>query len=63
MLIAHSNWVAMGLFEKLRELAERRSLKDLTISPVLTWTNEKIQQNVDALLSIPGAKLLFGGIR
>lgn len=61
MLIAHSNWVAMGLFEKLRELAERRSLKDLTISPVLTWTNEKIQQNVDALLSIPGAKLLFGG--
>lgn len=45
----------------MEELASRRKLEDLTIGPVLTWTTEKMLAHVDALLKIPGAKLLFGG--
>ena len=49
------------LLPKLRELAARRSLDDLSLGPVLTWSNERIREHVDAVLAIPGAKLLFGG--
>jgi 1-pyrroline-5-carboxylate dehydrogenase len=33
----------------------------LTVGPVLSWTNEKIQEHVDKVSSLPGAKILFGG--
>lgn len=61
LLLAHGNWLQAGIVEKLASLAERRTLSDLTITPILTWTTERIQRHVDALLAIPGAKLLFGG--
>ena len=44
-----------------RAQAAKRSLKDLTISPVLSWTTEKIQAHVDACMALPGAKLAIGG--
>ena len=31
------------------------------LRPILTWSNEQIASHVDAMLSIPGAQLLFGG--
>ena len=31
------------------------------MSPVLTWTNEKLTAQVKKLLTLPGSKLLFGG--
>jgi len=40
-MFAHTNWVKAGLLEKLKKLASRRSLHDLTIGPVLTVTNER----------------------
>lgn len=40
-LFVHSNWVKAGLLDKLREQAARRSLKNLTLSPILTVTNER----------------------
>lgn len=49
------------LLPELKSLAAKRSLDDLSIGPVLTWNNQQIQEHVDRLLSIGGAKLLFGG--
>lgn len=40
-LFAHSNWVKAGILDKIKALAERRSIKDNTIVPVLTVTNER----------------------
>ena len=61
ILFAHENWVKKGFFDKIKALAENRKLSDLTIVPILTWNNERIQKHVDAVASIPGAKILFGG--
>ena len=61
ILFAHENWVKAGLFEKVEARAALRSLDDLTIGPVLTVDNETIQKHIDRLLSIPGARIQFGG--
>jgi 1-pyrroline-5-carboxylate dehydrogenase len=63
LLAVHENWVKLGLLTRLAELAAKRSLGDLTIGPVLTWTNESIEEHIDKLLSIRGAKIQFGGKR
>ena len=61
ILFAHENWEKAGLFDKLKANASTRSLDDLSVAPVLTQTTESILGHADKLLSIPGAKLLFGG--
>lgn len=62
ILFAHSNAVRAGLLAKMTALAKRRTLDDLTIGPVLSWTTERMLAHKDALLEkVPGAKLLFGG--
>jgi len=61
VVFAHANWVAAGFLERIRELAARRTLADLTIGPVLTWTTPALLAHVAALKAVPGAKLLFGG--
>ena len=60
IVFVHDNW-RDALLPKLRRLAGRRKLDDLTLGPVLTWTNDSIKAHIDALLEIPGAVLLFGG--
>ena len=50
-----------GFLDKLASLAARRRLEDLTVGPVLTVTTAEFQAHIDALLRIPGARLLFGG--
>ena len=50
-----------GFTDKISELVKKRKLSDLTIGPVLTWNNKRIQNHVDSVMKIPGAKLLFGG--
>jgi 1-pyrroline-5-carboxylate dehydrogenase len=60
ILLMHSNW-SDALLPRLASLAARRKLDDLTLGPILTWTNERIRDHLDAVLAIPGAKLLFGG--
>jgi len=60
ILFVHENW-ADALLPKLKVLASRRSLGDLSIGPVLSWTNERIQQHIDAVLAVPDTELLFGG--
>jgi 1-pyrroline-5-carboxylate dehydrogenase len=61
ILFAHKNWVDKQFFDKIKALAERRNIKDNTISPVLTWTNKKLKEHIDSLLKIPGSSILFGG--
>jgi 1-pyrroline-5-carboxylate dehydrogenase len=61
ILFAHKNWVEGGLFERLRQLAQRRHIHDLTLGPILSVTNQELDAQRDRLLQIPGAKLLFGG--
>jgi 1-pyrroline-5-carboxylate dehydrogenase len=63
LVAVHHNWMKLGLLDKMAELAAKRTVKDLTIGPVLTWTNEMIEEHIDKLLHIRGAKLLFGGKR
>ena len=59
-LFVHDNW-AEALLPKLGELAARRNLDDLTVGPVLTWTDAQIQRHIDAVLAVEGTELLFGG--
>lgn len=60
ILFVHENW-ADALLPRIRELAARRKLDDLTVGPVLTWSNDRIKGHIDAVSNIPGAELLFGG--
>ena len=50
-----------GIFEKMGEIAGRRNLKDLTISPILSWTNKQISDHIADFLKLPGTKVKFGG--
>lgn len=47
--------------KEIEKLAKRRKFDDLTCGPIISWNNKKIQEHVDKVLKIPGAKLLFGG--
>lgn len=60
ILFVHENW-RDALLPKLARLASRRSLDNLTVGPILSWTNERIRAHIDAVLSIPDSELLFGG--
>ena len=60
IVLAHNNWTE-ALLPKLGELAARRNLDDLSLGPVLTWTNEQMKAHIDAVMGVPGAELLFGG--
>jgi 1-pyrroline-5-carboxylate dehydrogenase len=59
ILFVHENWTD-HLMPKLKTLAERRQLDNLSIGPVLTWNNKEMRNHINGLLEIPGAKLLFG---
>jgi 1-pyrroline-5-carboxylate dehydrogenase len=63
LLAVHENWVKLGLLARIAELSVKRTVKDLTIGPVLTWTNEMIEEHINKLLRIKGAKIQFGGHR
>ncbi len=60
ILFVHKNW-EQDLLPKLKQLAERRKLENLSIGPVLTWNNEQMFNHINSLLEIPGATCLFGG--
>lgn len=61
MLFVHTNWHKQDLFDKMKMQVERRSLKDLTIGPILTWNNQRIEEHIGKLLELDGAKVLWGG--
>ncbi|KAK9807656.1 hypothetical protein WJX72_005582 [[Myrmecia] bisecta] len=61
LLFMHENWKQAGLEQKLKELAAKRNLDDVTVGPVLTWTSDAMLAHVKKLLQLPGARLVFGG--
>jgi len=64
IMFMHDKWVEAGLEAKLASLAARRRLEDLTVGPVLTVPNERIEAHIAALLtSVSGARVAFGGRR
>lgn len=60
-IFVHKNWSRANFVEKLKALAERRSVKDLTVGPILTVTNDTFLNHMENLKKIPGTKVLFGG--
>ena len=60
ILFLHENW-SKALLPAMKVLAARRRLDDLTLGPILSWTNERIRSHIAALLKIDGSTLLFGG--
>ena len=63
VMFVHENWVKAGIIEKVKVLAARRKLSDLTIGPVLTWDNKSIKAHIDSLLKLPESSdgLLLAG--
>jgi len=60
LLFIHKNW-EKDLIPKLKKLAQRRKLEDLSLGPVLTWNNQQLLDHISVLLKIPGTECLFGG--
>ena len=38
-MYCHENWMKTDLLDKIKALAQRRKLEDLTVGPVMTWDN------------------------
>ena len=51
-----------GLLDLLKERAEKRVLDDGSITPSMTVSNESLQNHVQKLLKLDGARVLFGGV-
>jgi len=60
-MFLHRNWRKTDLLDKMASQAAKRNLKNLTCGPVLSWTNERIQGHIDAVMELDGAEILFGG--
>ena len=60
LLFIHKNWEE-DLIPRLKRLARKRKLKDLSVGPVLTWSNQELLDHINTLLKVPGAECLFGG--
>lgn len=61
IVFVHENWKSVNLIDKMKVLAGRRKLNDLTVGPVLTVTTKDFLQHTKTLASIPGANVLWGG--
>lgn len=60
-MLVHENWKKTDIYGIMEKLAARRSLNDMTISPVLTVTNPTFEKHRDEILKLDGARVLFGG--
>ncbi len=61
ILFMHKNWSKTNFLEIIEKQANKRSLDNLSIGPILSWNNEQIKAHIDAVLELQGSKLLFGG--
>ncbi|GAX24416.1 1-pyrroline-5-carboxylate dehydrogenase [Fistulifera solaris] len=57
----HENWKSVGLVDKMKELAMKRNLQDLTVGPTLTVTTKQFLDHTNKLAAIDGASILWGG--
>lgn len=61
VLFVSRQWAKTDLYKQMETQVKRRSLKDLTISPTLTVTNETFKHHMDEILAMPGTELMWGG--
>jgi len=61
LLFLHENWSKLDFLEKFKNITTKRSVKEGSISPVLSWSNQRLREQIDKILKVPGAKLIFGG--
>jgi len=61
IMFMHENWVAAGIVDKLAAQAAKRNVEDLSSGPVMSWTTEQMLAHVQAVSSLPGASVTFGG--
>ena len=54
----HTCFGCAGLEAKLKALAAKRKLADLSVGPVLTWTTKRMLEHVEKVLAIPGGRWL-----
>jgi 1-pyrroline-5-carboxylate dehydrogenase len=57
----HENWKEADLVDKMKALAAKRSIVDLTNGPILTVSTQQILDHTNKLTRIPGASCLWGG--
>lgn len=62
-MFVHTNWHKYDFLAKLEQQVKRRSLSDLTIGPILTWDNKRIEEHISKILELDGTKVLWGGKR
>jgi len=60
ILFMHENWAKAGLEAAIKERADKRSLDNLTIAPVLSWTTDAMLDHAKKLLALPGARVVCG---
>jgi 1-pyrroline-5-carboxylate dehydrogenase len=62
IMFVHQNWLDQAnLYERLSDIVQRRSLRNLTVGPLLSVTTQRFMDHIDSLLAIPGARVLWGG--
>jgi len=54
-MFMHKSWAKTNVLEVWKNQAAQRSLKDLTVGPVLSWNNTQIKAHIDAILELDGA--------
>mmetsp|Transcript_2467 Transcript_2467/g.7402 ORF Transcript_2467/g.7402 Transcript_2467/m.7402 type:complete len:450 (+) Transcript_2467:202-1551(+) len=61
LLFMHKNWANAGLEKMLKKRAMSRTMEDLTVGPVLSWTTHRMLDHVSKVAAIPGARVMWGG--
>lgn len=61
LLFVHENWSKTKLYEKIVNLARKRTYENKLLSPILSWSNDKIKNHIKKVLSVPGSSLIYGG--
>lgn len=61
ILFIHENWKKVYIESKIKHLAAKRNIDELTCGPVITVTNDRFESHKNDLLKIPGASIAFGG--
>jgi 1-pyrroline-5-carboxylate dehydrogenase len=59
VLFVHENWLKTNFLDRIKGLAQNRSIEDKTVGPTLTVTNDQFKNHLDKFLQ--WGQLLFGG--
>ena len=60
-MLVHKNTAKTDFYEKLKNQAAKRNIADLSVGPVLSVKNSEFEAHRDFVMSLEGARILFGG--